>query len=1121
MRNLKKILSLALALVMTLSVMSVASATTYSDSSKISAKYAEAVDVLSGLGVFEGDDEGFRPQDNISRAEVAAIIYRAATGDMDKDSVSIYSDYDVFTDVTAEKWYAGYVNYCANALYVRGVGNNEFNPKGNVTGYELLAMILRVVGYDQNEEFSGSSWKVNTAKLAKELGITEGISETTLNKAASRELVAELLFRTLTEANIVTYTPALGYNNKDSIVGGALNPTVGEKVFQLKQTETVSIDEWGRPGYYWYARTSYTGDAPAAKYIVATEAATADASYTVATKECDVSSDIGLTDVETFTLYTNGKENNTTYNVEPLDVVNKIGAQGTLTEVYDYTDHNGASVQRIVSIDTFLAQVVGVDAATFDAAGHLKTPSKLTLVVYTQPANTTTDNDATGEYVYLTNGSTNYSYTKGQYLLVNAHTDNTWNNSDASLAVVSQLKPLSNGSTETKAVGYAANANDYLSIVGVAKTITGAQTTIWYNLAQHTVGGTTYNDAKWFKLDQAGNEITNHTWYFDSYGNLIGATNIATQYTYGVISSIWWVNDSSDGSGHANATVTYMDGTSATIKLSLIDVDGLNVGYAGFKTVGGYDNNAMTIRTAATGTAASGPAVAGEITVSTNAYVNSTATATASTYPSAGFNIRNKIVGTDLYQFETLADGSVAAYRVMDSMSTVTIKTGVSAVTGTAVNDSDVGDTGHSTASIYTNSDTQYLVLNGGAFTAVTGFTNISSFDTASSVDFVMDPANPSYAKYVFIIGTPEDGSTDFVYSNGTNFNATLLTTANGVQYYQFTYGVGESGTTNTMKVNADNYNDVITPMINGVGDLFTITYTNGLATKAESVKTQDRTSAAQTAAWLGNDVTYSAGTLLDAGNGSSNGNSAAYSYNVTSSTVVIGGTLADLATAGKYVYVIYNTDDTNKTVTHVYITSAYSSANNTVAAAKAAINSTWTDFSVTGGTQSADGGLTANVVAQVYAKLQAAGITGIGVTVTGTSNFSLPAQGGNQTGTFTIALTDNYGGSDSITGQNITIYNRYANQDTVTGATSLSDGVLTLAVTNGVKDDTIAVKVKLMTSSGNWSAVIWSGNVTVTSTNASTTATATVSGVKSGETYGIFDSNDNLIGSVIAAVTT
>ena len=51
MRNLKKILALALALVMTLSLMTVANA--FNDDKDIDAKYDEAVTVLSELKVFK------------------------------------------------------------------------------------------------------------------------------------------------------------------------------------------------------------------------------------------------------------------------------------------------------------------------------------------------------------------------------------------------------------------------------------------------------------------------------------------------------------------------------------------------------------------------------------------------------------------------------------------------------------------------------------------------------------------------------------------------------------------------------------------------------------------------------------------------------------------------------------------------------------------------------------------------------------------------------------------------------------------------------------------------------------------------------------------------------------
>ena len=93
MRNLKKILALVLALVMSLSLMATAGAADFSDKDQISDKYSDAVTVLNGLEVFKGYDNGarFEPQGDITRAEVAAIIYRIATGDVSDTQKDIYS----------------------------------------------------------------------------------------------------------------------------------------------------------------------------------------------------------------------------------------------------------------------------------------------------------------------------------------------------------------------------------------------------------------------------------------------------------------------------------------------------------------------------------------------------------------------------------------------------------------------------------------------------------------------------------------------------------------------------------------------------------------------------------------------------------------------------------------------------------------------------------------------------------------------------------------------------------------------------------------------------------------------------------------------------------------------
>ena len=231
MRNLKKILALALALVMTLSVMSVANA--FTDDANINETYAEAVDVLAGLKVFQGYTDGsYQPKGEITRAEVAAIVYRIVTGDVDNTQVGIYADNNKFTDVASNSWYAGYVNFCANAEYILGYGDGRFGPNDKVTGYQALAMILRAIGYGKMGEFTGKDWDINTASRGEALGITKNITAGTLGVAATREVVAEILFRAILVPQ-VTYTLAFGYAEADQ--------SLGYKTFKLEEIEGVVV----------------------------------------------------------------------------------------------------------------------------------------------------------------------------------------------------------------------------------------------------------------------------------------------------------------------------------------------------------------------------------------------------------------------------------------------------------------------------------------------------------------------------------------------------------------------------------------------------------------------------------------------------------------------------------------------------------------------------------------------------------------------------------------------------------------------------------------------------------------------------------------------------------------
>ena len=170
-------------------------------------------------------------------------------------------------------------------------------------------------------------------------------------------------------------------------------------------------------------------------------------------------------------------------------------------------------------IDTFLAKVQSVSDAAYDAQGHLRKEASITLLVYDGTSN---------KELTLTNGEDNYSYVKGDYVLLNAYTAD--NSAVASGKVIN-------------------NTNKYAEIVSKATSVDGAQSIIYWNNEQHNVEGTVYDDAVKFILDEAGNSTGNHTWFLDQYGNLIGAADTAATNSYGVINRIWWAGNTADGTG--------------------------------------------------------------------------------------------------------------------------------------------------------------------------------------------------------------------------------------------------------------------------------------------------------------------------------------------------------------------------------------------------------------------------------------------------------------------------------------------------------------------------------------------------------------------------------------------
>ena len=503
---MKKLLAMVLALVMTLSLAVSASAVKADE--KINEDYAEAVAVLNGMGVFKGYEDGsFKPENKITRAEVATIIYRIYTKDVAKnDKSGLYASYNKFTDMAGAGWAAGYIGYCANAELVKGYPDGTFKPSGNVTGYEVLAMILRAVGYDKNGEFTGADWALNVAKYAEQLKILENVAKTTdLSAPATRELVSEILFRAI-NVPMVTYTAAFGYQNVglNGDKDGKLfqnNVSLGKKNFKLESKDTA--DKFGRPTITWKYNTGDEETVIAVKPL---------ATFTEPAKNCEVYDESGLAKATKLDVYTNSEKKDGTYVIADNKEDSKQAMQGRLTEVYK---------DRLVNVDTYLAEITKTVAEKTDAKGHV---TKAYVLV---------DKD-----VYGYEGKTldNKFVTKDEYKV-----DDLVLITVADGEIQSMVKAENKGAVLTGVLGNRKTIDDIQKVTELDKEDVKINHTAEYQPEELTLGKT-------------------YTFYFDTYGNVIGAEELASNYA--VLDTLY--TDTVKGVDTAFGDLYFFDGESKT-----------------------------------------------------------------------------------------------------------------------------------------------------------------------------------------------------------------------------------------------------------------------------------------------------------------------------------------------------------------------------------------------------------------------------------------------------------------------------------------------------------------------------------------------------------------------------
>ena len=380
---MKKFLSLVLALVMTMSLVTVsAGAKDFSDDDSIT--YQEAVDVISEIGVVDGYTGGdFKPTDVLTRGAAAKIICNLILGPTTASALSASSA--PFKDVPVSNTFAGYITYCAQEKIINGYSDGTFRPTATLSGNAFMKMLLGALGYDSSVEgYTGPNWSVAVIKQAAGIGLDDGNDEFVGSKAVTRQEAALYAFNML-------QTTMVEYDAKTSVdINGATVTIAGDKAKEIENTSrtdgyidddnkmqfaeryftdlrltTDTTDDFGRPANTWRFKGVEVG----------TFAKTADATYTADVKLGQIYSDLGMSDKdEAAPVFVDGVEASESakvskgndLKVSELKFTNSPVAKcnvgnGTLVEAYLDEDTNDVT---IVAINTYVAEVNKVVAET-------------------------------------------------------------------------------------------------------------------------------------------------------------------------------------------------------------------------------------------------------------------------------------------------------------------------------------------------------------------------------------------------------------------------------------------------------------------------------------------------------------------------------------------------------------------------------------------------------------------------------------------------------------------------------------------------------------------------------------------------------------------------------------
>jgi hypothetical protein len=128
------------------------------------------------LGCNPPANDRYCPERGVTRAEMAAFIIRALG---EEDNIGTHQGW--FSDVSAEAWYAGYVERLADLAITTGTGPEVFAPDRIVSRAEMAAFLTRGFGSGSEStplgvfsDVPGDAWYLEEVEELFAMGVTRG-----------------------------------------------------------------------------------------------------------------------------------------------------------------------------------------------------------------------------------------------------------------------------------------------------------------------------------------------------------------------------------------------------------------------------------------------------------------------------------------------------------------------------------------------------------------------------------------------------------------------------------------------------------------------------------------------------------------------------------------------------------------------------------------------------------------------------------------------------------------------------------------------------------------------------------------------------------------------------------